>query len=316
MNNSTLMMYNQQAVQHMDLGLYAGEIAVNVPKMPIKPRLRWKGAPIDRETFRIMLAFLKWTHDTHSVEGQGRFFYNDITARWRPVVLPQYIWSAGHTREVEDDSLEKEQVLAELSKDGFGEAGTIHHHSRMSAFASHGDQQDEIARHGFHVTVGHMSADIADFHARATFKKICYTMEDGMMNVADWLPGLRTRTTKTRLTGPFNPLVNRFWLSLNDLPEFPEDWKALLVEKPKTITSVASTTQTTKYGTTTTYGASAMTLNREKHRGEKPIWEDKLIRRYQDKPGDVHGRGTAGHQHDDQRTVRRLPRRPQAGPSG
>jgi hypothetical protein len=264
------MKYQDKTVQHMDLGLYAGDIAVilpPIPPIPTKPRLEWRGAPIDRETFRIALAFLKWTHDEHKVEGQARFFYNQDTHEWRAVALPQYIWSAGHTREVEENNETKEKIISELLKAGFGEAGTIHHHSGMGAFQSSGDKQDELSRHGFHVTVGHMHGELADFHARATFKKINYEMEEGMMNVAQWLPGLRTRTVNRTLK-TFNPLVNEFWLSLNDLPEFPEDWKELLVERPAVVTSVTNSSYKRP--------ADRWAELRESHKDDTPVYEDTL----------------------------------------
>jgi hypothetical protein len=268
------MKYQDMTVQHMDLGLYAGDIAITLPPIAVKPRLEWRGAPIDRETFRIALAFLKWTHDEHKVEGQARFFYNQTSHKWRPVALPQYIWSAGHTREVEENNETKEKIISELLNAGFGEAGTIHHHSGMGAFQSSGDKTDELSRHGFHVTVGHMHGDIADFHARATFKKINYEMEDGMLNVAEWLPGLRTRTVNRKMLS-FNPLINGFWLDLKNLPEFPEDWKKLLVERPEVKTV---TTYTSRGGVRTSYTSTADRSYqlKEAHKNDTPIYEDTL----------------------------------------
>jgi hypothetical protein len=255
----------------MDLGLYTGDIAVAVPNMAVPPRLYWTGAPIDRTTFRTALAFLKWTHDRHQVEGQARFFYNVDTHKWLPVVLPQYIWSAGHTREVEENNETKEAILEKLFTAGYGEAGTIHHHSGMGAFQSGGDKTDELSRHGFHVTVGHMHGDLADFHARATFKKINYEQEKNMMIVAQWLPGLRTRTIGGKYI-QFNPMVNQYWLSLKDLPDFPEEWKDLLVPKPET--SVV----TIHHGNRTTYTRQPSCSDRikAKHKGEPPVYIDKL----------------------------------------
>jgi hypothetical protein len=219
----------------MNLGLYSGELHVALPKMEGRPRIHWNGAVIDRETFRLALAFLKWTHDEHKVEGQARFFYNEETGEWKTVVLPQYIWSAGHTREVEADNPVKEKIIEDLLLDGFGEAGTIHHHSNMGAFQSAGDKEDELSRNGFHVTVGTMSAKVSAFHARATFKKIQYEKtqhapSSGRLNIDQWLPGMMGNAN-----APHQPIqddIAKHWLSLEDLPEFPDEWRLHMVERP------------------------------------------------------------------------------------
>jgi hypothetical protein len=232
----TLQLYDKKhLIQKQDLGLYKGDIAIAFPEMEGEPRLDWTGAPIDHEQFRLAVAFLKWTHDTYKIEGQARFWYNPETCQWRTVVLPQEKWSAGHTREVEEEVEAKEQIITELMADGFGEAGTIHHHSNMSAFQSGGDKTDELSRSGFHCTVGRMGCEVADFHGRATFKGINYEQENGMMDCGQWLPGLRTK----RIPGGYLELdkdIARFWLDLKDLPEFPEEWKALVVDRPATTT--------------------------------------------------------------------------------
>jgi hypothetical protein len=201
-----------------------------------KPHINWNGTVLDRETFRVALAFLKWTHDEHHVEGQARFFYNEVTGEWRTVALPQYIWSGSHTREVEADSPVKEKIIEALLNEGFGEAGTIHHHSNMGAFQSGGDKEDELSRNGFHVTVGTMSSKVAAFHARATFKglqyeKSRYGLDTGCMNIDQWMPGLSGDKE-----APHKPILSdilEHWLSFDDLPEFPEVWKTYMIARPE-----------------------------------------------------------------------------------
>ena len=233
----SIQLYDKKyIVEHQDLGLYSGDINITPPPMAADPVLNWHGAPIDRNTFRMVLAFLKWTHDAHKCEGQARFWYNPETLEWRPVVLPQEKWGPSHTREVEEENDVKEAIITKLFADGFGEAATIHHHSSMGAFQSGGDKEDELSRSGFHVTVGHMSSDTADFHARATFKKINYEEEKGMMRCAEWLPGLRTKKTLKDNYTAIQSEIADFWLDLKNLPEFPAVWKTYVVEKPVTAT--------------------------------------------------------------------------------
>lgn len=222
-------------IEKQNLGLYSGDIPVVPTIMKDEPRLDWSGAPIDHEEFRKALAFLKWSHDTHHVEAQIRLYYNQWTCKWRTAVFPQYIISAGHTREVEDDNERKNKIIDALLADGFEEAGTGHHHSGMGAFQSGDDRLDELKRNGFHFTVGRMSDNIADFHCRATLKKVNYTADHDMINPHQWLPGL----------GDFKNAmaeIKKFWLDLTpaSLPAFPEEWKELMIKRVEENTTTNS----------------------------------------------------------------------------
>ncbi len=226
MNNPCI--YEKTLIEKQDLGLYSGDIATFPDKLDGHPKLNWSGSIIDITQFRIALAFLKWTHEEHKVEGQIRLFYNEFTREWKTVALPQYIWSAGHTREVEEDNPIKSKIIDELLNAGFGQAGTGHHHSNMGAFQSGGDKEDELGQAGFHFTVGHMSKDVADFHCRATFRKINYDPAHNMLNPNQWVPGLHNHYVQDEEKEIF-----ALWLDLKNLPAFPEIWKTYLVEKPK-----------------------------------------------------------------------------------
>lgn len=235
-----LQVYDKKyLVEYQDLGLYKGHINQRPPELAGPARLEWTGAPIDYEEFRLAVAFLKWTHDTHKCEAQARFWYNPETHKWKTVVLPQENHGSAHTREVEEENETKEQIISQLMADGFGEAGTIHHHSNMSAFQSGPDKTDELSRSGFHVTIGNMSAKVADFHSRATFKGINYEHEEGMIETGQWIPGMRTKRVKGKGHIAFVPEIAEFWLSLEEdkLPEFPEVWKSYLIEIKRTTTT-------------------------------------------------------------------------------
>lgn len=303
--NHNLRIYDKKyLIEHVPEGLYSGDINVNPPAIEKPPVIKWNGAPIDRHTFRVALAFLKHTHDVHQCEGQARFWYNPETFEWRAVALPQEKHGAAHTREVEKESDIKEAIMVKLMEDGFGEAGTIHHHSGMGAFQSGGDKTDELSRSGFHVTVGQMGSKVADFHARATFKGINYEQEKGMVNVADWLPGLRTKNDGGK-HAPLNKEIAHFWCSLEDLPEYPKVWESYVVE-PEVPTYQAPTNNWNQYnGYGGHYGAhhgghygehyrgrvagavrnpSASAKNKEVHKHDIPVYEDKTyivwLRRY------------------------------------
>lgn len=283
MNPQTYKPKNQ-LVSYLNLGLWEGDIKINAPEIKT-PHLKWNGACIDHETFRQALAFLKWTCDEHKVEGQARFFYNSTTHKWKTVVLPQYIWSMGHTREIEDDDANpkhlelRDSVLEPILQAGFGEVGTIHHHGNGCAYQSTGDLQDELSRNGFHVTVGHMTTPTADFHARITLKGILYEMEDSMFNVSDFIPGMRTRKTEKNKSTYFSPEIAKFWLDLKDLPEFPAVWKTYLVgEKVQKQTTTVQTSYDRSPGreTRNTYTSDTARV-KAKHLGEIPVFKDRRV---------------------------------------
>lgn len=220
-----ILTYNKLLVKSQDLGLYSGDILIVPDPFKGHPQIRWSGSIIDLDQFRIALAFLKWTHDTYKVESQIRLFYNPHTTQWKTVVLPQYIWSVGHTQEIEETNPVKTAILDDLLTSGFGQVGTGHHHSNVPAFQSSGDLQDEIKQNGFHFTVGNMSDKIASFHCRVTFRKINYDPNHNMIDPNQWVPGLHNSTIKEKE-------IAALWLDLTDLPPFPKIWKSYLRKKP------------------------------------------------------------------------------------
>lgn len=225
----TIAVYNKTILTaKQDLGLYSGDIAFVPEEFKGHPRLNWSGSIIDIDQFRIALSFLKWTYDAHHVEGQVRLFYNEFTREWKAVALPQYIGTAAHTDEVEENDPIKSDIIADLLNSGFGQAATGHHHSGMNAFQSGGDKKDELGQNGFHFTVGHMGAKIADFNCRATFRKINYDPNQDMLDPNQWLPGLHNKRIQ-------DEEIAYLWLNLTDLPLFPEVWKTYLRKKPEPV---------------------------------------------------------------------------------
>ena len=272
--------YENITILEQNLGLYSGGISTIIPDSPEPPKIKWNGAPIGRDQFRLALSFLYWAYEKHSVEAQIRLFYNPISALWETVVFPQYIWSSVHTEEIkEEDNPEKERITEELHSRGFGQAGTGHSHSTMGAFQSGGDLKDELSQHGYHFTVGCMKSKVADFHSRVTFRKVNYTPGKEMLNEGNWLPGLSSHLKD-------NPL-NKFWLSLENLPRFPEEWKARMVERPVAPivkypsypgfsshqSSLARQWGTSRYTPPTRYKTpiTASSRNKTKHMGHTPI---------------------------------------------
>jgi hypothetical protein len=103
--------------------------------------------------------------------------------------------------------------------EGYDQIGTIHHHCGTSAFQSGTDHKDEVSQNqeGIHITFGYMQKDYADFHARVVFRKLMYPEAGKNFQLEDW----------------FEEVDNEL-LNMEGLPEFPEEWKSRLVEKPRT----------------------------------------------------------------------------------
>lgn len=195
-------------VKQQDLGVYTGDIAVHVPELERKPHLHFHGTPMPLELWRKCLAFMKWSYDTHKAEAQLRFFYNERTGEWKAAVMPQQL--QGMTTLELTYHEDRAAILEEVGVE-FHPIGSLHHHCGMPAFQSRTDYEDELKQNGLHITVGTLQANIADFHARLSFRKVMYK--------------------KVRLSQWFER-VGWEYLYLRDLPEFPEEWKTRLIEPP------------------------------------------------------------------------------------
>ena len=217
-------------VMEQKLPLVEGELPV-LPTPGETATIRWKGAPMSKKVFRRILAFFKWSYDTHKVESQVRLFYNEDKRRWTVCVLPQWIGSAASSNESEspEHAEERNRVLADMERRGYDFAGTGHHHSSMSAFQSGTDHADEIKQPGLHFTIGKLNGNTAELHTRFTIRETQY--DDGGDNEGSTREsGLIFDTSSIYTQDP----VTNGWLSLEDLPAFPESWKGRMKQRPKT----------------------------------------------------------------------------------
>jgi len=166
-----------QVVQNQNLGLYEGPIPVMLDQITNEPMLHWHGAKITKYMWQTIISFLRWTYDSFHSESQLRLYYNETTNRWKAIVMPQYINTGLSSDEVANHK-SRELVTACVSPDnGWRPAGTVHHHCNIGAFQSGTDFSDEIDQNGLHITVGRLSQDSLDIHARATFRKVLYTVD-------------------------------------------------------------------------------------------------------------------------------------------
>ena len=214
---TTIKKIGNVPVSWQDLGLYAGPIAVFMDD-ETDPVLHWKGSKLPRTLWMAIVSFMRWTYQEFSSEAQLRLYYNEITNRWKAVVLPQYI-RTGMTSEEIKDHKDRDIIFTSTvpQEAGWKPAGTVHHHCSCSAFQSGTDWKDEIDQPGLHLTLGHMHNGRVDIHARASFRKVMYKVD-----LDEWL-----EPTGETLVTPYNR-------------KFPKCWKLRCEEKPAPVYSYAS----------------------------------------------------------------------------
>jgi hypothetical protein len=202
------------------MSCYAGDFVAMLDPKPAKDlEFRWVAEPIPLQTWRILTSFLKWAYDEHKCEAQVRLAYNETTKEWRIGVLPQTIMAGLASKEYETDK-DREKCFDEAGiNDGFAFVGTVHQHCNAAAFQSGTDHADELKQPGFHVTLGHLTKDMADYHSRGSFRGVMYPE----VNDTDWLP-----------------YDKKAILSLKNLPDFPEEWKERLKKRTTTTSSYSN----------------------------------------------------------------------------
>lgn len=174
------------------------------------PKMEWLGGKMSLASFRIALAFCKWTYDKWKGEAQGKLLYHPTTRDWKFVPLPQQTPCGLSTKEVLEDT-RRAEILGEWTQKGYVLCGTLHHHCNISSFQSGTDENDEKASNGLHITVGRLGSESSDFHARFVHNHVTY---DDL---------------------PFEVFIDadeKGALSLSDLPEFPEPWTTIFVDPP------------------------------------------------------------------------------------
>ena len=181
----------------------------------------WEGKKLSIETFRLALAFCKWTYDTWKGEAQGKLFFHPGTGDWQFVPLPQLEPSGMTTKECPKDP-EYARLLGEWTRKGYVLNGTLHHHCSISSFQSGTDESDEETSNGLHITVGRLNQANADYHSRFVLNKVTY--DD--IPLSDFIDGDATL------------------LFLSGLPDVPEEWKTVFRERPKYVARTTTTTTT------------------------------------------------------------------------
>jgi len=193
------------------------------PKLTIakkKPAFKWKGSKIPFALWSQVVAFMRWTQKQFKSEAHVTFFYKPATREWAVWPFPQE--GIGMTvRLLPDHPLYKED--RKRFGAGWIQAGSLHHHCNMGAFASGVDNDDESNRDGVHFTLGKMEEAQLDIHVRMVFDGITYeTHPLDWIDTAEFLANV--------------PQYLRYWMQVESIrsineTNFPEEWKSRVIER-------------------------------------------------------------------------------------
>lgn len=214
--------------------LVTGYMPVPIPRA--NPVLHWRGPKIDLvKSWHPALAFMS-RHLKHEV--CMRLFMT--RARDEILVFP-LTQAYGTGMSVKEEITKEEREW--WAQEGLIEAGTVHSHCDMGAFASSTDKHDEQTRDGLHLTIGKLKSNQFDIHARMTWtipgeeregrivRAACSTSQQP--NLTEWFampshvlefiaqePELEDSVIKYMLTKP--PAKDVI---------YPEAWNAKLLER-------------------------------------------------------------------------------------
>ncbi|NBP85775.1 MAG: hypothetical protein EBU23_08965 [Mycobacteriaceae bacterium] len=191
-------------------------------------RLDYTGPAIAPDMWHQVLSFFRWTHKETQSESQVRLYVNHQLGRWGAWAFPQEARTGMTARELPTQET-PEQAWARFASwqsepsDDWLYFGTAHHHCSASAFQSSTDEQNERNQDGLHLTVGRMDAEHHEVHARFYLGGNAYEPDLSRFWGVD--PGLAALLPPEVL-----PLVARFQMGAKVTVDFPDAWRANLVE--------------------------------------------------------------------------------------
>jgi len=191
-------------------------------------RLDYTGPKIAPDLWHSVLSFFRWTHKETQSESQVRLYVNHRLGRWGAWAFPQQARTGMTARELPVPETPEQALVrfaawqSEPSEDWLY-FGTAHHHCSASAFQSSTDEQNERNQDGLHLTVGRLDAEHHEVHARFYLGGNAYEPDLSRFWAVDL--GLAALLPPEVL-----PLVARFQMGAKVTVDFPDAWRANLVE--------------------------------------------------------------------------------------
>lgn len=131
-------------------------------------KLKWVGAPIDKDTMKDVLALVGHYPKT---EVMICLYYNTVEKKWLPHV-PKQKGSPAHV------AYDDEQYTP---PEGYEFLGTIHTHPNMSAFWSGTDTNDQGLKNGLHIVLGLTDGKLNTYKCSLFLNKKQYDQEGAVI---------------------------------------------------------------------------------------------------------------------------------------
>lgn len=192
---------------------------------------RWKGGKISLQNFMPLVEFLRAKSLDHEITAV--LYYNKQTGEWKPWVYPQEFGTGLSVRSLPDHPETDRQKRQYFPDESWTRAGTVHSHCKISAFQSATDEADERDI-GLHITFGKIDQPVIDMHARFVAEH-----NGGAFPAA--LDTFFDIATLSFIPGPAPGVVMpnfsiEKWLTAArmEIPSWPKEWEANLIEKKQT----------------------------------------------------------------------------------
>jgi hypothetical protein len=198
--------------------------------------MTWKGPKIPQEVWYAITSFFKWTYDTTKSESQVRLYVSPTHQTWKAWAFPQEAETGMSARELPNEDAQRQRQELALNPPEWFYFGTVHHHCGMSAFQSGTDEENEKNQDGLHITVGNLDKPQYDIHARFYRKTMKF---EKTLNLSLFFDIGDVLVTWPEMFKNYMPkdIEHQTAIKLMGKPvtvEFPDQWKANLVFKPKT----------------------------------------------------------------------------------
>lgn len=196
----------------------------------VESEVKYIGPKIPPHVWHQVLSFFKWTYDTTKSESQVRLFHDPVDNTWIAWAFPQEAKTGMTAREIPGDGHDKQR--SELPHSGeLTLFGTVHHHCDAGAFQSGTDENNEKNQAGLHITVGKMDEAKHDLHVRFYLGGVKYEPDmSEFWDVGEQVASLIPKAMHEQ--------VARHQMCIPSSVEFPEQWKANLIEIKSTPVTV------------------------------------------------------------------------------
>lgn len=210
-----------------------------------KATIDWTGPKIPLEEWDKVLSFFQWCYDTHKSECQVRLFVSPTLHTWKAYAFPQEAKTGMTAHELDNEEKNRQRAALNLNPPDWYYFGTVHHHCSMSAFQSGTDRENEESQDGLHITIGCMNnKDKYDLHARFYRKGLVLQNDNLDMSwFVDTSPVLADCPENFRQYLPkdwADKTARRLLTRVPDIIEFPDEWKANVIEIKPTYTPTVS----------------------------------------------------------------------------